>query len=239
MTIDLQPSIIAGPRISNALLLSLGGADLALLGPMEPVVLPLRSPLEDAGCRIEYAHFIDDGVASVVASNGAGTAVEIGVIGREGMTGTSLIYGDDQATFSAYMQVAGSAHRVEAAVFNDAMQRSPTLTRRLLHYAHVLSIQTAATAFVNGQEMLPARLARWLLMISDRVGSPFNITHEFIAIMLAVRRSGVTLAIQDLEGKGLIRALRGSIAILDRPGTIAAASSIYGVPEQEYRRLLG
>jgi CRP-like cAMP-binding protein len=106
-------------------------------------------------------------------------------------------------------------------------------------YARAFSIQVATTALANGRSKLDERLARWLLMVSDRVGTTFPITHEFISLMLGVRRPGVTLAIQILEGKGMIRASRGSVTILDRHGLIGLANGSYGFAEAHYARLLG
>lgn len=120
-----------------------------------------------------------------------------------------------------------------------AMTDSPAIRRLFLTYARAFSIQVGATAVVNGRAKLEERLARWLLMVSDRMGASFRITHEFMSVMLAVRRSGVTLGVQALESNGLLRASRGSIHIVDRRGLIDAAGGSYGLPEREYERLLG
>ena len=114
------------------------------------------------------------------------------------------------------------------------------LVRRfLLRFVDCLMIQTSYTAVANVRQRLESRLARWLLMCEDRAGSKLNITHEFLSIMLGVRRPGVTVAIQVLEGKGLIRASRAKIVIRDREGLIKLADGSYGAPEAEYERLLG
>ena len=108
----------------------------------------------------------------------------------------------------------------------------------LLCYTRAFSVQVATTAVANGHGTLEARLYRWLLMVGDRLGQSFAVTHQFLALMLGVRRSGVTLAIQILEGRGLIKATRGNVTIIDRPGLIEHAAGTYGFAEAEYDRLL-
>jgi len=119
------------------------------------------------------------------------------------------------------------------------MERHDEIRRAFLRYARAFSIQVATTALANGRARLDERLARWLLMVQDRSGTTFPITHEFISVMLGVRRPGVTLAIQILEGNGLIEARRGVVTIVDRDGLIKLSNGAYGVAEKHYERLLG
>lgn len=225
--------------IQNHLLLRLSPEDLALLGPLERVDLDLRAPLEHADLPVEFAYFIESGLASVVLRPPNNREMEVGIIGREAMSGLSIVYGDTQSPFDTFMQVPGQALRVGVGQLRQAMASSPALNQVMLRSAWAFSIQVATTAFANGRSKLEERLARWLLMVADRVGPRLDITHEFLAMMLAVRRSGVTLAVQLLEGKGLIRARRGSITIEDRAGLVEAANGSYGLAEHEYERLLG
>jgi CRP-like cAMP-binding protein len=227
-----------GP-IQNLLLLRLSPEELERLGPREHVTLGLRAPLEAPNQPIQFVYFMEEGMASVVAELPGRGAIEVGVIGREGMTGLALVQGDSQSPFETFVQCAGSALRIESEYLVSAQSSSPALHAIFLRYERAFSVQVATTAFANGRSKLDERLARWLLMVSDRMGNSFHITHEFLAIMLAVRRSGVTVALQILEGHGLIRAGRGSIAILDRAGLIKSARGAYGLAEQEYARLLG
>ena len=119
------------------------------------------------------------------------------------------------------------------------MNGSPTLWAALALYAHMLGVQTAYTALASAQAPLPERLARWLMMIDDRVeGASFDVTHELLAIMLGVRRSGVTTSLHELEGEGLIRSTRGHVAILDREGLLARAGNAYGKTERSYEALI-
>jgi CRP-like cAMP-binding protein len=211
---------------------------LAALGPLERISLPVRTRLDTMN-GVASVYFIEDGVASVVADVEGKLVVELGIVGREGMIGLNVVYGDAEDPFHVFMQVEGSALRADAEAVSKAMDASAELRSLLLRYARASSIQVATTALANGRSKLDERLARWLLMVSDRVGTTFPITHEFISIMLGVRRPGVTLAVQILEGNGLIKATRGTIIILDREGLIELAHGAYGVAERHYERLLG
>lgn len=225
--------------ILNHLLQRLSPDDLALIMPMEPVDLALRRNLETAGAGTAFVYFMQEGLASVVAEPVSGKGVEVGIVGREGMTGHGVLYGDTQSPFETFIQSAGSALRIQPDRLRRAMEASPSLQGMLLLYARTFSIQVATTAYANGNAKLEERLSRWLLMVQDRVGNTLHITHEFLGIMLAVRRAGVTVALQILEGEGLIRAQRGTVVITDRNGLIKAANSSYGLAEREYQRLLG
>jgi hypothetical protein len=155
------------------------------------------------------------------------------------MVGLGVVYGDDVSPYHTIMQIEGGGRRVEVAEVKRLIDRDPEARQILLRFARAFSIQVASTALANGRAKLDERLARWLLMVGDRAGMSFPITHEFISIMLGVRRSGVTVALQLLEGDGLIRATRGSVTLLDREGLLKAANGAYGFAEAHYARLLG
>jgi CRP-like cAMP-binding protein len=225
--------------IANQLLLSLVPSDLALLGPLELVNLKLRQHLGEAGTPLETVYFPETAVASVVSHIPGRKDTEVGIIGNEGMTGLALIQGDTQSPFRTFVQVAGTARSASAARLVDAINSSPTLKAILLLHGRAFDLQIASTTVANGTFKLEERLARWLLMIADRVGNSFEITHEFLSLMLGVRRAGVTLALQLLEGKGLIKSTRGKIVIVDRPALIAATHGCYGMAEREGERLVG
>lgn len=225
--------------IQNAILKRLPASDLERLGPLERMTLPVRQSLEVANQPNEFVYFIEVGVGSVVWDNSAAGAAEIGLIGFEGMTGLGILYGDTQSPFETFMQVEGSARRCETRKLAELWPDSAILRTAVARYARSFTIQASATAVINGRYNLNERLARWLLMVSDRAGGTFRITHEFIAVMLAVTRPGVTLAVQALEGLRLIRASRGTIEIVDRSGMVELARGAYGLPEREYARLWG
>ncbi|TPM96581.1 Crp/Fnr family transcriptional regulator [Mesorhizobium sp. B2-1-3A] len=225
----------------SELLRRMSADDLARLKPhLESVFLELRAPLETAGQKIEAVYFLESGLASVAAKTSAATESEVGIIGFEGMTGSALVMGDDQANFDCYVQSTCEALRIAAAPFVEALEGSSTLRSFLLRYVHYFHVQTSYTASINARQSLEVRLARWLLMCSDRtVGDRLLITHEFLSIMLGVRRPGVTVGLQLIESYGYIRARRGEITIRDRNGLLKLARDAYGPPEAQYRRLVG
>jgi CRP-like cAMP-binding protein len=202
------------------------------------VELELRRSTEKSGTPITHIYFPESGIISVVA-NAAQKEIEVGLIGLEGMSGTAVLLGDQRSPNDVYVQMAGVAHRIAARRLRQALEASKTLRERLQRYAHVFMVQIAQTAVANGTAKIDARLARWLLMAHDRHNDDeLPLTHEFIAVMLGVRRPGVTDALHTLEGKGLITAERGVIRIVRRKGLIALAGGAYGVAESEYARLL-
>jgi CRP-like cAMP-binding protein len=155
-------------------------------------------------------------------------ALEVGLVGREGMVGVPLALGVDTSPVRALVQGGGGAMRMSAAGFRKAFDASPPLQRGLHRYTNGLMAQITQTAACNRFHVVEARLARWLLMTRDRVGSgQFRLTHEFLAHMLGVRRVGVTHAASMLQRQGLIEYHRGDIHILDHAGLQAAACSCY------------
>jgi DNA-binding MarR family transcriptional regulator len=199
--------------------------------------LPLRRRLEIPNKKIEHVAFVERGMASIVLKIGHKTG-EIGVVGCEGMTGLPVVLHADKGPHETFMQLAGSGLLIPADALRAAMDASPTLTRHFCRFAYVYALQISHTALTNGQFNIVARLSRWLLMVNDRVdGNEINITHEFLAYMLGVRRAGVTEVIHQLEARGLISKQRSSITIVDREKLIETALGSYGRPEAEYERL--
>jgi CRP-like cAMP-binding protein len=218
---------------SNHLLSRLSRADFQLLAPnLERIDLPLRKMLEARNKRVERAYFLDDGLASVVANGDH--PIEVGMIGREGMTALSVVMGSTaRAVYETYMQIAGSGSWMTANALRTAMQASASLHHAMLRAAHAFMIQTTQTALANGRSKIEERLARWLLMADDRIaGDELRLTHEFLAMMLGVRRSGVTVALQGLERLGLISHRRGLIIILDRKALERNSSGTYQVSSE-------
>jgi CRP-like cAMP-binding protein len=195
--------------------------------------------LEEPNARIENVYFPEHGVASVVATMPDGKTIETGLIGREGMSGTTVVLGNHAAFNKTYMQVAGHGSCLAADDLRQQLTESPTLRLALLRYVEAFLIQTSQTAAANGQFKLEERLARWLLMVHDRVGgSRLELTHEFLSTMLGVRRPGVTTALHELEGKGLIRSQRSLVIVVDRAGLEELADGCYGEPEKQYQRIM-
>jgi CRP-like cAMP-binding protein len=232
-------SAASSSRHRNQLLAALSPADLGLLQPqLEALTLKLRHDIERPNKRIHDVYFMDAGIASVVAVQGDGTRVEVGLIGREGMTGTAVVLGDDQSPHETYIQVAGEGQRIPAPELRKAMKASESLHGLLLRYVQAFMVQR--TAIANARAKLDERLSRWILMVHDRMeGNTLALTHEFLALMLGVRRAGVTEAPQSLARQKLIEPRRGEIVVLNRQGIVRRAGSSYGAPEAEYRRLIG
>ncbi len=228
-------------RFRNQLLSNLSDDDIGRLLPMlEPVPLSPGQVLEAAGAAIEHVYFPESGIASVIALDGVRRRMEAGPFGWDGMSGLAVLTCADRSPHETVVQLEGGAHRLPAAALRDLMDRSPSARRLLLRYVHAFAVQTAHTALAAGLAVVEQRLARWILMLHDRTdGDELLLTHEFMALMLAVRRPGVTVALHELEGKALIRSLRGRVVMRDRQGLEEFCAGLYGVPEAEYRRLIG
>jgi CRP-like cAMP-binding protein len=217
----------------NRILAGLSAADLALLKPnLEPVALALRQVLEAPNKSIKHSYFIEYGLASIIANN-KHKRLEVGLIGCEGLTGLPIVLGNDRSPNETFVQVAGNGMRIAADKLREAIAQSQSLQRALLGFAHSFMNQTASTALSNGTATLEERLARWLLMANDRLrGDEVPLTHEFLSLMLGVRRAGVTVALHYLEKRGLIRLARKQIVITDRNGLKAAANGTYHQPQR-------
>ena len=229
------------PGSSNRLLASLSTGDFDLLRPhLESVTLGLRKHLERPNRRIDAVYFPEGGFASVVAVQSNGKQVEVGLIGREGMTGLPIVLGNHRSPHATYIQAPGKGQCIPATELRKATQTSVSLRDSLLKFVQAFGVQTTHTAICNAQSRLDVRLARWLLMAHDRIGDDtLPLTHEFLSLMLGVRRPGVTEALHALRKQGLISYGRGKIAVKDRKGMERMAGEAYGTPEAEYRRLIG
>jgi CRP-like cAMP-binding protein len=225
----------------NRLLAMLPRSDFALLQPhLQLVMLDLKKDIERPNWRIESVCFMDSGIASVVAVQPDETRIEVGLIGCEGMSGTAIVLGGDQSPHSTYVQMAGEAQRIAASELRKAMIASASLHSLLLKYVQVFMVQTAHTAIANARSHIDRRLARWILMAHDRSrDDALLLTHEFLALMLGVRRAGVTEALQSLKRQKLIETGRNQVLVLNRKGIEQIAGNSYGIPEKEYRRLIG
>jgi CRP-like cAMP-binding protein len=224
----------------NAVLAGLSNSDFALLRPhLEPASLKLRQRLQVANQPIQNVYFPESGLASVVAIGvGRRQQAEVAMIGRESMTGLSVVLGSNRSPYDVFMQSAGEGQSISSDNLGACMDTSATLLRSFLRFAHCLAVQSAYTALANARGKLDERLARWLLMADDRLdGERLPLTHEFLALMLGTRRSGVTVAMGHFEARGLITTARGAITVTDRQGLEGTANGLYGVPEAEVRRL--
>jgi CRP-like cAMP-binding protein len=233
-------SVLAQSKTGNQVLANLAPDDFVLLQPhLEIIELPLRRQLELRSRPIEYVYFLESGLGSMVVSAGANHNVEVGIIGKEGMTGLPILMDVDRPAHETFIQTAGTAQRIATQKLREALDQSAALHRSLLRYAHTLVTQMAYTALANGRYKIEERLARWLLMANDRAeGSTIHLTHEFLALMLGARRAGVTVALSEFQKRGVVHVSRGVIAIKDRGALEEAANGSYGIPEAEYQRLM-
>lgn len=225
----------------NRLLAVASPDDLALLeAQLEPIQLASRQVLEAPNKTIEYVYFPETFVASAVALNGQDERIEVGLIGCEGMSGVAVVMGETRSPQSVYVQIPGKALRIKSDELSKLLKSRRSLHELLMKFAQVFMTQTAQTAVANGRAKLPVRLARWILMAHDRtVSDDVPLTHEFLSLMLGVRRASVTVAMHEFEKKGFVTVRRGEITVVDRKGLEKAAGSFYGVPEAEYKRLIG
>jgi CRP-like cAMP-binding protein len=227
--------------VRNGLLKVLPPADFGrLAASLTPVTLSFKQFLLEADEPIKAAYFIETGMVSYLNYLEGGEALEVGLIGSEGMVGVPLILGLDSASFGAMVQMEGMALRIGPAALRQAFNESEALRNRLLRYMQALHVQVSQTAVCNQHHTLEERLTRWLLMAHDRAGEDqFPMTHEFMSLMLGVRRAGVSVTANVLKQAGLIHYKNGRMTILDRPGLEDAACECYGNVQRQFERLLG
>lgn len=226
----------------NILLSALSADDLALLQPhFTRHDVQREDVLVKANAPIEHVYFLESGVASIVATMSPSRPTEVGIFGRDGVSATCLLLGSDRSPHQTFIQVGGgTALRIDAELYLAAVRRSETLRTTLLRYVQSMLVQAAQSTATNAYHRIESRLARWLLMCHDRVdGDEIALTHDFIAMMIAAERSGVTVSLHILEGAGMIYSKRGRVIIRDRETLEELAGDSYGVPEAEYRHLIG
>lgn len=216
---------------ANSLLAALPDMDCQLLRPhLKRVGLTAGEALYHPGAPIEHVYFPIDALVSLLAQAEGHQALEVGLVGREGMLGTPLALGVSASQVGTVVQVSGMALRMNSADFQREFQHSMPLRQEVYWYIYALMRQTAQTAACNRFHLVEARLARWLLMTRDRLRSDrFHLTQELLANMLGVRRVGVTKAAGALRQRNLIRYNRGEITILDGDGLEAASCQCYQI----------
>jgi CRP-like cAMP-binding protein len=226
---------------TNRLLSLLSDDDYERLRPhLSPVALEYRKSLYEASRPIERVYFPVDGVASLVITTADGASAEVGTIGSEGMVGLPMCLGDRDAPSAVYVQVPGKALEMDAHVFRDQLERSPSLNLVMLRYGHAFFNQVAQSAACAHLHKVEQRCCRWLLMTRDRMPSgDFLLTHEFLGMMLGVRRTTVTDVMGSLQKEGLVRYRRGHVTILDPKALLQRACECYDISKREFDRLLG
>ncbi|MDQ2664613.1 MAG: Crp/Fnr family transcriptional regulator [Gemmatimonadota bacterium] len=225
----------------NRLLAALAPADFAVLKRhLEPVTLEINDVLAEPGEHFTHIYFPESAAVSVVTYMTDGSGVEVGTMGNEGMAGLPAYLEADASESRTFCQVRGAALRVPVDVLLDAANTRPEIRRLLNRYTQAYLSLVAQGAACNRLHTIEQRCARWLLMTHDRtVGSDMlELKQEFLALMLGVRRIGVTIAAGALQDAGLIRYRRGHIRVTDRAGLEAAACECYGVVRARFDQLL-
>jgi CRP-like cAMP-binding protein len=236
----------AGPNTTprpagNLILAFLPSDEMERIRPkLQRVELEQGSVLYEPNRPVEHIYFMDQGMISVVSIMQNGASIEVGTIGNEGMAGLSVILGVHAVPYRHIVQVAGTAHRMTAAALMAELKPEGTLPLLLNKYHAAFNTQVMQGMACNGLHSVVQRCCKWLLTTQDRLGShELNITHEFLAQMLGVRRASVTEVLRPLQDNGLIRASRGKVVILDPKRLADSSCECYGVIRREYQRLLG
>jgi CRP-like cAMP-binding protein len=221
----------------NRVLSALPKAEINRLTPhLSRVVLKQEQTLLDG--NLKYAYFLEQGIASVVATVEDGTTVEIGVIGLDGVVGIPSLLGAGSAPGRTFVQIAGSGHRIESEVLKEEFERPGELRKHLQKYIQAYLVQTAQTAVCNRLHNIEERLSRWLLTCHDRMESDrLTLTHDFLGQMLGAPRTTVTLAAGLLHRAELIDYTRGVVTIRNRKGLEEATCECYHTVRNEFRRL--
>jgi CRP-like cAMP-binding protein len=232
---------VSEPRSRNHLLAALPAAELARIEPLlTEVALDFRDDLYRADQPTDDVWFPLRGVVSLVTEFVEGQPVEVASVGPEGMVGIQQLLGTDRIAHRAFVQVAGRAVRLSGRDFARAIAENPAFERLLRRYMLALFNQVSQAAACNRAHPVDERMARWLLMTQDRVDSPeFQLTHDFLAQMLGVRRPSVSVAARMLSKAGLIHYVRGRITICDRAGLEEASCECYRAIADEFARLVG
>ena len=220
-----------GRPVQNSILRSIPDGEFNLFRRhLEPLDLPPQRILHEAGAKIDFAYFLNDGMASLVVLTSDGRSVEVAIVGKEGIVGTPLVAGLSRGPHRVVMQIVGSGLRVRSAILMDTLQLAPELRQVWNRYVLIQGLQVAQIAACNRLHEIEQRLARWLLMCQDRIDrEKLVVTHEFLAQMLGTGRPSVSLAAGILQRGGLIDNGRGTVTIVDRPGLEEAACECYRV----------
>lgn len=235
-----MPASLHHPPVRNRLLAALPPDVLSQILPrLRLFTLTVRDTLVVPEKTIEAVYFVESGFVSSVVTLEDGTQAEVGLVGREGMVGLPLILDVDTAFEQAFVQTSGTALRMEAGAFRQAMEEMPEFRDLLFRYSEAMHAQTAQTAACNGRHGLEQRFARWLLMAHDRSeGDDLAVTQEFLALMLCVYRPSITVAAGILQRAGIIRYAYGHITVLDRLALEATSCDCYSAVKRRFDRLL-
>ncbi|MEX2091504.1 MAG: Crp/Fnr family transcriptional regulator [Pirellulales bacterium] len=232
-----QPS---GYPSQNALLAKLSVEQFEILSrSFERVELKVPQVLSEPNCPIDYAYFPESGMISIVSLMNDGNSIEVGTIGREGMSGAVLLLESEAMPYQYFVQADGHAQRIKANQLKEAAERSSELRKLILRYQAVFLAQNMQAAACNGLHSVQQRCSRWILMARDRSDSDdISLTHEFLAMMLGVRRASVSEVLRLLQEAGLVSSNRGLITILNREGLERSSCECYRVMVNQLTHML-
>lgn len=230
-----MPLIPQQPRVANRILAALPPKEYRRLLPqLEDVSLSFSQVIYEPGETIRHVYFPSNSVVSLLAAENHHASIEVGMIGNEGMTGISVVMGVDKSRTRALVHAAGAGVRMDSAALKKESSNSGALYRLLHLYIHTLLTQMSLASACNRFHTLDARLARWLLMTHDRIGSnEFLLTQEFMSNMLGVRREGVNKVAGNLQRQNLISYTRGHVSILNRLGLEGVSCGCYRIMKEE------
>lgn len=227
-------------RTRNVILAQLPEEEYAALAKfLTPVDLPLGMQLSEPNQPVDYVYFLNSGLISTDALTEKGESVEVGVIGREGFSGLPAMLGQPQMSHSVLIQGIGDGMRIRSSIVRDEFLKGGMLQRMVHAFAYLQLVQVTQSVLCNRMHEVDARLARWLLTSADRMESDsLHLTQEFLAQMLGVQRSTVTVAAGEMQRAGMIGYSRGKINILDRTALTGVACECYAIVSASYRRIL-
>ncbi|MGB3650639.1 MAG: Crp/Fnr family transcriptional regulator [Rivularia sp. (in: cyanobacteria)] len=228
-------------KLHNKLLAALSESEYQRLAPdLKQISLLSGEILYEAKEPIKLVYFPVSAMISDVYIMENGLTTEVALVGNEGMVGLPVFWGGNSSVSTIQAQVSGSAIALDASVFKSECSRHGNLTKLLLLYTQAMFTQISLNVACNSHHAIEQRLARWLLSVQDSVQQEdIELTQEFIAYMLGVRRAGVSVAAGILQDKGIISYVRGHITICDRHALEATACECYDIIKQDYLRLLG
>jgi CRP-like cAMP-binding protein len=206
---------------------------------LQPISLELRQDIYRPNEPMRYVYFVEVGMVSIVSTMEDGRSIEVGTIGKESMVGALLLLEVNAVVYHYFVQIAGRAYRMDASAFIKAAERNPELRRVALRCETANMTQAMQTAACNGLHSITQRCCRWLLMSQDRVqADTFALTHEFLALMLGVRRASVSDVLKPLQERGWIQTNRGEITVVDREGLESGSCECYRLIREQQQRAL-
>jgi len=230
----------AQSSVTNKLLNILPESDYGQIAQdLEFLKLSRGTVVAYAGQPIDYIYFLTSGIGSIIASTPEGNRAEAGIFGSDGYVPTSAVASTENSPHEVVILLDSEAYRMDYGRFRGWMDQNRNFSKVMIRSIEAFSVQLTYTAISNAIHDVTERLARWILMCHDRVpGDEIGLTHEFISLMLSVRRPSVTTSLHILEGNGFIKSERSNIIMRNRPAMEEFARDAYGKPEEEYRRLM-